>query len=298
MAMDRIARTKIICTIGPSCSSREKIEQLIEAGMSVARLNFSHGTMEEHLAVIRNVKDARENAGRYVGIALDTKGPEIRISTPGGMDMEVSADDVLEFCMSLCRNCILISPIKLGFLKVGDKVFIDDGLLALEVVEVKSNGFSSRTLNKHIIKNNKSMNFPGVDVGLKSMSEKDKEDIAFGVKNGIDFIFASFVNSLSDVGKIRKLVSNKDVVIVSKIESLRAMNNLEEIILASDGVMAARGDLGVEVGLENVFSAQKEIFSAARAHNKPMVCATQMMESMTEKSIPSRSEVSDRKRCS
>lgn len=288
-----ITLTKIVCTIGPETSSKEAIKRLIGAGMSIARLNFSHGSMEDHLAVIRNIKDAREEAGRYVAIALDTKGPETRICTPNGTDMKVSTGDIIRCSTVSDRGSVLISPISIKSLRENDKVFIDDGLLGLKVVEVGEDYFSCEVLNEHNVKNNKSMSFPGIDMGLKSLSEKDREDIIFGMDNGIDFIFASFINGSSDIGEIREFVGSRDIFVVSKIESLRAMRELEDIVLASDGVMAARGDLGVETGLENLFSAQKMIFAICRRHNKPLICATQMMESMTGSNIPTRAEISD-----
>lgn len=283
--------TKIICTIGPESMSEERIQQLAEAGMSVARLNFSHGSVEDHLKVIGTIRKVRERLDRYVAIALDTKGPEVRISIP--RDRHVLAGDILRFSTRPCGDDILMSPVGLQHLKVDDRVFVDDGLLSLRVVETGDSGFACEALNGHTVKNNKSVNFPGIDVGLRSPSERDMEDIVFGLDNGVDIVFASFVSSSSDVDEIRKRGGGRDVFVVSKIESLCAMRNLEEIVLASDGVMVARGDLGAEIGLENLFGAQKEIVSVCRRHRKPVICATQMMESMTSRSFPSRAEVSD-----
>lgn len=288
------ALTKVVCTIGPSTSSRERIGELISAGMSIARINLSHGLMEEYLEVVREIRRVRESAGRYVAIALDTRGPETRINTPGGRSIRVSAGDILRFTTSPSRKLIqILSPIKLGNLKKDDMTFIDDGLLALRITGVQYDGFTCEALNGHVVQSNKSMNFPGVDLGLQSLSERDRADILLGLECDIDFVFASFVNSPSDVEEIRRVLGSRDVRIVSKIESLRAMNSLEEIVAASDGVMAARGDLGVEIGIENIFSAQREIFAMARKHRRPVICATQMMESMIDRSIPNRSEVSD-----
>jgi pyruvate kinase len=282
--------TKIVCTIGPSSSSRERLRKLMMAGMSIARLNFSHGSEEEYVEVIRLIKEVRRELGVHVAIALDTMGPETRITVQNSI--HVRENDVLVFSVVPRPGVVLVTPIDLTRLKAGDKVFVDDGILGMEVTEVQDDTFTCRCLNRHVIENRKSINFPGVQLGLEPLSSRDKSDIMFGLKNGVDFIFASFINSAADVRAIRDLAGN-DVLIVSKIETLNAMKSLEEIADASDGVMAARGDLGVEIGLENLFEAQKLIFRLCRERGKPLICATEMMQSMTSKPVPSRSEISD-----
>ncbi|ADM12189.2 pyruvate kinase [Encephalitozoon intestinalis ATCC 50506] len=284
--------TKIVCTIGPSSSSKEKIKDLIDAGMSVARLNFSHGSREEHLEVIRNIKDAICSLGRYVSIALDTRGPEIRIRTPGDKNIEVNGGDILRFSSVSSGKSIWIPWIDFRSLGMGDRISVDDGRIDLKVVDVEEDGFGCEVLSSGIIRSNKSMNFPNIDVGIKFLSDEDRSDIVFGLENGIDMIFASFVNSKKDVEEIRKVVGNR-IPVVSKIESCLGMKNLEEIVLCSDGVMIARGDLGAEVGLVDTFSAQKKILLETKRGKKPAICATQMMESMTSRDTPSRAEISD-----
>ncbi|AFM98956.1 pyruvate kinase [Encephalitozoon hellem ATCC 50504] len=286
----REALTKIVCTIGPSTSSRQKIRELIDAGMSVARINFSHGSREAHLETIRSIKDSRCGVGRYVAIALDTRGPEVRIRTPEEKDIKVNAGDILRFSSS--GKGILIPKIDFKSLSMDDRVFIDDGAIDMKVTSVEENGFGCKVMSSGVVKSNKSMNFPNIDIGIESLSNEDKDDIMFGVRNGIDMIFVSFVNSRRDVEEIRRVVGS-GVPIVSKVESCLGMRNLGEIALSSDGVMIARGDLGVEIGLENMFSAQKKILLSAKREGKPVICATQMMESMILKSTPNRSEISD-----
>ncbi|AFN83720.1 pyruvate kinase [Encephalitozoon romaleae SJ-2008] len=286
----KMALTKIVCTIGPSTSSKQKIRDLINAGMSIARLNFSHGTREAHLETIRNIMDSRCNVDRYVAIALDTKGPEVRIRTPEDKDIKVKSGDILHFSSS--GRGISIPRIDFKSLSKDDKIFIDDGRIDLRVASVEEDGFRCEVMSNGTIKNDKSMNFPNIDVGIEFLSDEDKDDIIFGLENGIDIIFASFVSSRKDVGKIRKIVGSQ-VPIVSKIESCLGMKNIREIASSSDGVMIARGDLGVEIGVDKVFSAQKKILLETKKEGKPVICATQMMESMILKNTPNRSETSD-----
>jgi pyruvate kinase len=288
--MDTRPLTKIVCTIGPSSSSRERLKELMLAGMSIARLNFSHGTEQEHLKTINLIKEVREELCMHVGIALDTRGPEIRVMLLD--NMPAYENDILIFSTVPNSDAILITPVNLSYLKVGDRVFVDDGMLAMEVIEVQDDRFTCRCLNGHVIRNNKSINFPGVQLGLEALGERDRSDILFGKENSVDFIFASFISSASDVEAIRELVEGA-LPIVSKIETLNAMKNLREIVGASDGIMAARGDLGAEVGLGNLFEAQKVIFKACREGRKPLICATEMMQSMVSRATPTRAEISD-----
>ncbi|KAH9410798.1 pyruvate kinase [Ordospora pajunii] len=283
------AQTKIVCTIGPETSSKDKIAQLIRAGMSIARINFSHGERNEHRKVIKGIQEVRKSEGRYVAIALDTRGPEVRISTED--DVYVSTGDVMKFYTKQSGGGICISEIDLSVLKIGRKVFIDDGHLELKTTEVFDGGFECISQNGHLVKSNKSMNFPGMDIGTRYLREDDKEDMEFAVECGVDMIFASFVGSRHDVEDIKRIVGN--VPVISKIESSMGMENLNEIACVSDGIMVARGDLGVEVGMGSMFSSQKRIVAAAKKAGKPVICATQMMESMISKEMPTRAETSD-----
>lgn len=286
----KMALTKIVCTIGPSTSSKQKIGELIDAGMSIARLNFSHGSRDAHLETIRIIRDSRCNVDRYVAIALDTRGPEVRIRTPEDKDVKVKSGDILYFSSS--GKGISIPRIDFKSLSKDDKIFIDDGRIDLRVTSVEEDGFGCEVMSNGAIKSGKSMNFPNIDVGIEFLSDEDKNDIIFGLENGIDIIFASFVSSRKDVEEIRKVVGSR-VPIVSKVESCLGMRNLREIASSSDGVMIARGDLGVEIGLSKVFSAQKKILLETKKEGKPVICATQMMESMILKNTPNRSETSD-----
>lgn len=284
--------TKIVCTIGPETSSKERIMSLVDAGMSIARLNFSHGTREEHLGVIRTIKECRDRAGRYVAIALDTKGPEVRVGTPDGKDLDVKDGDFLGFSTNPREGDVRIPRISFESLCVGREVFIDDGAIKLKIAGVRADGIECKVLAGGAIADNKSMNFPGMDVGLGPLGDEDRDDIVFGIENGIDMVFVSFVAQGSDVEEVRRLVGGS-IPVISKIESCLGLRNVKEVVSASDGVMIARGDLGVEIGLERMFSAQKRIVWEALGDGKPVICATQMMESMTLRSAPSRSEVSD-----
>ncbi|KAM0672675.1 hypothetical protein OCOL_000407 [Ordospora colligata] len=283
------AQTKIVCTIGPETSSKEKIAQLIKAGMNIARINFSHGERKEHRKVIEDIQDVRKSEGKYVAIALDTRGPEVRISIES--DFYASTGDAIRFYTKQRKGGIFIPEINLNALKIGANVFIDDGSLELKITEVFDGGFECISQNGHLVKNNKSMNFPGIDIGMKYLRGDDIEDMIFAVECGIDMIFASFIGSRHDVEDVKKIVVN--VPVISKIESCMGMENLDEIAWVSDGLMVARGDLGVEVGMGSMFSSQKRIIAAAKKANKPVICATQMMESMISKEMPTRAETSD-----
>lgn len=290
--------TKIICTIGTASSSVEVITEMVNHGMSVARLNMSHGTYESHQCTINSIREAERRLGTAIGIALDTKGHELRIGEiqEGCIIVKTGDEIILTNVHENTDKRVIYVPLEsLSSLERGVQIFIDDGLLNLEVVEVHDSRVITKALNSHFIKSRKGVNIPGISLGHKGLSEEDKKSILFGLQNQVDFIFASFISSDDDIHEIRELTKewNKKPEIISKVESKEGMQNLEKIIGTSDGIMIARGDLAVEIGHEKVFTAQKRISKLSLEKDKILICATQMLESMTNNMFPTRAEVSD-----
>ncbi|PWU69177.1 pyruvate kinase [Gracilibacillus dipsosauri] len=296
-------RTKIVCTIGPASESIDKLEQLIEAGMNVARLNFSHGDFEEHGARITNIRKAAKKLGKTVAILLDTKGPEIRtgVLKEGqaniikGNTVYVSMDDSLQGDAS---KISVTYPQLIHDVEPGSKLLLDDGLIALEVTEVleEQNELKTVALNSGLLKNKKGVNVPNVSVNLPGITEKDAADIKFGIEQGVDFIAASFVRRASDVLEIRGLLEENNathIQIIPKIENQEGVDNLDAILQVSDGLMVARGDLGVEIPPEDVPLVQKEMIFKCNNAGKPVITATQMLDSMQRNPRPTRAEASD-----
>lgn len=293
-------KTKIVCTIGPASESIEKLNNLIEAGMNVARLNFSHGDYEEHGARIKSIREAAAKAGKYVAILLDTKGPEIRTNNfengvaelVSGNEVTISMDEVVGTAE---KFSITYSGL-VNDVKVGSKILLDDGLIELEVIEIGDNELRTKILNSGTIKNKKGVNVPNVSVNLPGITEKDANDIRFGIEQGVDFIAASFVRRASDVLEIRELLENHgspDIHIIPKIENQEGVDNIDEILEVSDGLMVARGDLGVEIPAEEVPLVQKSLIKKCNALGKPVITATQMLDSMQRNPRPTRAEASD-----
>ncbi|RAK21261.1 pyruvate kinase [Anoxybacillus vitaminiphilus] len=295
-------KTKIVCTIGPASESVEKLVQLIEAGMNVARLNFSHGNYEEHGMRIKNIREAAKLTGKTVAILLDTKGPEIRthnmengaIELKEGSEVVISMEEVLgtpeKFSVTYAG---LIDDVT-----AGSKILLDDGLIGLEVLSIdKEKGeIKTKVLNSGVLKNKKGVNVPGVCVNLPGITEKDAQDIIFGIEQGIDFIAASFVRRASDVLEIRELLEMHNALhiqIIPKIENQEGVDNIDEILEVADGLMVARGDLGVEIPAEEVPLVQKELIKKCNALGKPVITATQMLDSMQRNPRPTRAEASD-----
>ncbi|MBA2871724.1 pyruvate kinase [Anoxybacillus calidus] len=295
-------KTKIVCTIGPASESVEKLVELIEAGMNVARLNFSHGDYEEHGMRIKNIREAAKLTGKTVAILLDTKGPEIRthnmengaIELKEGSEVIISMEEVLgtpeKFSITYTG---LIDDVT-----VGSKILLDDGLIGLEVLAIdKEKGeIKTKVLNSGVLKNKKGVNVPGVRVNLPGITEKDAQDILFGIEQGIDFIAASFVRRASDVLEIRELLEMNNALhiqIIPKIENQEGVDNIDEILEVADGLMVARGDLGVEIPAEEVPLVQKELIKKCNALGKPVITATQMLDSMQRNPRPTRAEASD-----
>lgn len=292
-------KTKIVCTIGPASESVEKLVQLIEKGMNVARLNFSHGTHAEHLARVKNIREAAAKTGTVVAIMLDTKGPEIRtgvlktekIRLVNGRKIKLTPKEVegTEELLSLSYPDLTkdVAP--------GDRILIADGLVELRVEKVVDDYVECMIVNGGEIGSRKNVNIPGVKVKLPSITEKDVEDINFAVEHGFDFIAASFVRTAGDVLAIRRILEEKDadISIIAKIESRQGMENIDEILKVADGIMVARGDLGVEIPTEEVPLVQKMIIEKCNRAGKPVITATQMLESMVHNPRPTRAEATD-----
>ncbi|GGJ72520.1 pyruvate kinase [Anoxybacillus voinovskiensis] len=295
-------KTKIVCTIGPASESVEKLVELIEAGMNVARLNFSHGDYAEHGQRIQNIREAAKRTGKNVAILLDTKGPEIRthnmengaIELKEGAQVVVTVNEVLgtQEKFSVTYEGLVDD------VKAGDKILLDDGLIGLEVLSVdkQAREIVTKVLNSGVLKNKKGVNVPGVRVNLPGITEKDRQDILFGIRQGVDFIAASFVRRAADVLEIRELLEANDALdikIIPKIENEEGVDHIDEILEVADGLMVARGDLGVEIPAEEVPLVQKELIKKCNALGKPVITATQMLDSMQRNPRPTRAEASD-----
>lgn len=293
-------KTKIICTLGPATSDLETMKDLIRAGLNAARMNFSHGDYEEHKGRINNMKQAMEELGEHIPLVLDTKGPEIRLKKfkDGSVELVkgdkfiITADDV-----EGTKDIVSVTYADIAKdLKVGSTVLLDDGLIELTVTKIEGNNVECLVQNNGPLSNNKGVNLPDVNVNLPSMTDKDKSDILFGIEQGVDFVAASFVRSGNDVKEIRKVLNENGgshIDIISKIESREGVNNLDDILRESEGIMVARGDLGVEIPPEEVPFIQKTMIAKANKAGKLVVTATQMLESMTNNPRPTRAEASD-----
>lgn len=293
-------KTKIVCTIGPSSESLENIKKLIMAGMNVARLNFSHGDFEEHGNRIKTIREASAELGKSIAILLDTKGPEIRTGKLKEEAIELEQDEFLTLTTEEIlgdKDRISITYKELpSDVEVGSTILIDDGLIGLTVVDVQGTEIKCRIVNGGTVKSKKGVNVPGVNISLPGITEKDANDIQFGIEQGIDFIAASFVRKAADVLEIRQLLEKQNatqIQIISKIENQQGVDNLDEILEVSDGLMVARGDLGVEIPAEDVPLAQKRMIEKCNRVGKPVITATQMLDSMQRNPRPTRAEASD-----
>ncbi|AMB99699.1 pyruvate kinase [Aerococcus urinaehominis] len=296
-------KTKIVCTIGPASESLETLVALIEAGMNVARLNFSHGDHDEHLARIENIRKASEQTGKRVAILLDTKGPEIRthnmvdhapVFLEKGSEVRIAMNEV----EGDASKFSVTYPELINDVAEGSHILIDDGLVDLRVTAIDQANQEIVTIveNSGIIKDKKGVNVPGVSIQLPGITEKDEADIRFGLDNDIDYIAASFVRKPADVLEIREILEetgNETVQIIPKIENQEGVDNLNEILKVSDGLMVARGDLGVEIPTEMVPVVQKEMIRQCNLQGKPVITATQMLDSMQRNPRPTRAEASD-----
>jgi pyruvate kinase len=293
-------KTKIICTLGPSTDDNKILKQLILEGMDVARFNFSHGTHEDHLARLKKIEKFRNELGIPVATLLDTKGPEIRIGTfKDGKKIALAEGQTFTLTS---RNVegdetqVSISyPNLIYDIEIGDKVLIDDGLIEMTVKDITETDIICVVKNNGTISDRKGVNVPGVQITMPYISDKDREDILFGISHNYDFIAASFVRTAEDIKEIRKMLNkhNSKTKIIAKIENYQGVENIDSIIEASDGIMIARGDMGVEIPYEEVPSIQKMIIKKVYTSSKQVITATQMLDSMIKNPRPTRAETTD-----
>ena len=293
-------KTKIICTIGPASESEEVLTAMCKAGMDTARLNFSHGTHEEHLQKIQTLKKVREKLGIPLPIMLDTKGPEYRLGTFENHKIELKEGDTFILTSDQIvgnQERVSVSYDKLPQeLTVGEKILINDGLVEVIVKEIDGNDIICTVKQGGVLSDRKSMNFPGKIMKHEYLSEQDKADLLFGIENGVDFVAASFVSNKQNALDLRKFLNDhggREISIIAKIENPDGVKNLDEICEVVGGVMVARGDLGVEIPFEEVPAVQKMMTSKCRIMGKRVVTATEMLESMIENPRPTRAEASD-----
>ncbi len=292
-------RTKIICTIGPASESVERLRELMLAGMNVARFNFSHGTHEEQREKFRRVVQAREELGLPVATMLDTKGPEIRLRDfEGGRAELVSGQQFVltteEILGTAQRATISYKNLK-DDIQVGTTILIDDGLIEMTVEEIAGEEIVCRVVNGGFVSNHKGVNVPGSVLSMPYISEVDREDILFGIETGYDILAASFVRCKEDILEVRRILEEHGcgMKVIAKIENMQGIQNLEEILSVSDGIMVARGDMGVEIPFEEVPVLQKKMIKLANEQGKHVITATQMLESMIKNPRPTRAETTD-----
>lgn len=295
-----LRKTKIICTLGPAVDNEDMIRALIRTGMNAARFNFSHGSHEEHLNRLNLLKSVRDSMGRPVASILDTKGPEIRIRSFETKSISLEAGDLFTLTTREVQgNGSLVSvtyPELHKEVSAGQEILIDDGLVALKVEEIDGQDIRCTVENGGTLSANKSINIPGVHIHLPALTEKDVSDIQFGVENDFDFIAASFVRRAADVQAVREVLDRfggQEIRIIAKIENQEGVDNIDEILEAADGIMVARGDLGVEIPAAKVPILQKQIIRKGLQAGKPVITATQMLDSMMRNPRPTRAEVSD-----
>ncbi|GHU51036.1 pyruvate kinase [Clostridia bacterium] len=293
-------KTKIVCTLGPACDNVDTIKKLIQNGLDGARFNFSHGTHESHGEMIAKLKQAREEMGKPIPMILDTKGPEIRIKTfkSGSVELEQGQQFTLTTReVEGDETVVSVTHAELPQdLTIGKSVLLDDGLIELKVDSLTDTDIICTVINAGTLSDRKGVNVPDVYVSLPSLTDKDTDDIIFGIKMGFDYIAASFIRSETDVLKIRQILEDNgghEIKIISKIESRDGVNNIGRILDVSDGIMVARGDLGVELNPEEVPVTQKRLIRMSNDKSKPVITATQMLESMVHNPRPTRAEVSD-----
>jgi pyruvate kinase len=290
--------TKIVATIGPSSDSPEVIEKLIQSGVNIFRFNTKHGTVEWHEERIKRAQKVADRLGVVIGILLDLQGPEIRLETKGKLPVPIEKGQIISITPSFTsEEDIVVIPHELVFdtLKKGDQVLIDDGSVELEVVSCKDNVIRAKAIDDGQIAHRKGVNLPGVNIDLPSLIHEDLKKLDMVTTVKVDFIALSFSRTKKDIEILRKQMAKRgiDAKVVAKIESMEALNNIDELVEATDAIMVARGDLGVEVPIEQLAFWQKTIIRKCRVHNKPVITATQMLESMTHNARPTRAEATD-----
>lgn len=294
-------KTKIICTLGPAVDSDERITQIINAGMDCARLNFSHGTHEEQEVRLNRVRRIAGELNRHIPILLDTKGPEIRLKDFENGSVVVEKGSLFTFDTDKetpgTKERIGLTYDKLAKnVEVGTKILVDDGKIELKVTAIKGSKVICKVITGGKLSNHKSINIPNVEIPMPYLNDVDKSDLLFGIEHNVEYIAASFVRCADDLKKLRKFLKDnggQDIKVISKIENGQGINNFDEILELSDGIMIARGDMGVEINFEKIPAIQKMMIEKCNREGKIVVTATQMLESMTENPRPTRAEVSD-----
>ena len=294
-------KTKMIFTIGPASDNEETLTQFIKIGMNVARLNFSHGTHETHKEKIDLIKKIRTNLNTPTAIMLDIKGPKIRTHNFINDGVELKANQIFAFKCGTeitgnTQECSISYSELYKDVNIGGTILVDDGLINFEIIDINGKDIICKVLNDGVIKNHKGVNVPNVSINLPSVTEKDKDDLVFGCKMGVDFVAASFIRKASDIKEIRDLLNKnngKNIQIIAKIESQEGVNNIDSILEVAYGIMVARGDMGVEIPIEKVPIIQKKIIKKCNEAGKIVITATQMLDSMIRNSIPTRAEASD-----
>ncbi len=292
-------KTKIICTIGPSTDNYDTLEQLANAGMNVVRLNMSHGDHESHARVIKSIRTLNRKVKHPIAVLMDTQGPEIRTGAVSD-ELNLNTGDVISVSVR-GEGDVESSSIHIDYddlishVAVGDKITVDNGLINLEVLAKEALHMQCRVIDGGLLKSKRHVNLPGIKVNLPAITEKDKRDIRFAMEQEVDFIALSFVRSADDIRELRQLLGEKaeKIKVIAKIEDQEGIKNLEDIVQVSDGIMVARGDLGVEIPLENLPGAQREIVRLCAIHGRRVIVATHMLESMIQNPIPTRAEVTD-----
>lgn len=296
-------KTKIICTIGPSTESEEMLQKLIKAGMDIARLNFSHGTYAWHKRVIDRIKKINRSLDVPVAILLDTKGPDVRVTEVKEGAIMLHRGDKVTIKAKVITKTIKTKEHVIGLnngtvlkdIKKDQIILLDNGLLQIRITRRGSKELKGKVLNSGILESRKHVNLPGIDIGLPTITPKDRKDIAFGVKQGVDFVAVSFARSAKDIKTARNIVEKRKghARVIAKIEHPSAIEHLDEIITTSDGVMVARGDLAIEIPFEEIPIIQRKIVDRCLANGKPVIVATQMLESMVDHPFPTRAEITD-----
>ncbi len=296
-------KTKIVCTLGPSSDSVTEIEALVKAGMNVARLNFSHGTYKHHKRMINNIRKVEKKTGKMIGIMQDLQGPKIRIGDMPEKGIKIKKGQTVILTIKNIEGHEekdkIILPIQykqiVKDVKKGDSIMIDDGLLEIKVEKVSKTELRTKVKVGGIVKSHKGVNVPTATISAKSITKKDREDLKWGLAHKVDYVALSFVKSKKDIHSLRNLIKKegKNTKIIAKIERHEAVENLKEIVLAADGIMVARGDLGIEIPAEKVPIVQKRMIKLANKYSKPVITATQVLQSMVENAIATRAEISD-----
>ena len=292
-------KTKIVCTLGPSSQTEEIIEKLVLNGMNIARLNFSHGTHESHLDLINKIRNVSKKLNVPIGILQDLCGPKIRLGEIDGGSVTLTEGQTFSLTSSEMKGNKNIAYVSCQGLendvKESDRILIDDGLIALKVEKVLSDSLQCKVMVGGVVSDHKGVNFPDTVLSLPSMTDKDIDDLQFGIENKVDFVALSFVRKPEDVMKLKDIISknNANIIVISKIEKGEAIKNIDEIMKVTDGVMVARGDLGVEIPIEDVPIVQKMLIKKCNELFKPVITATQMLDSMIRNPFPTRAEVTD-----